>query len=259
MMVCEGDSDADGQRELDDDTEALGVGLRVTVGDVLRLRVSVPVALRQSVPEELIEVLGEREGLLEALSATDWGLLLLGDKVGLVESAPLSVTFCEGEGEADGHWLDDSDTDVLRVRVRVTVGEALRLRVGETLTLEHIEPEALRDALGDTEGLLEALAIKEGGTLPLGDKEPLGEREPLEEADCEGELDADAQRDAEGVAPVVRDLVRVTVADTLRVRVGVPEALGHGVTVPLTEDDGDAEPQALAEGDADAASLPVQL
>ena len=53
--------------------------------------------------------------------------------------------------------------------------------------------------------------------------------------------------------------MRVTVADTLRVRVGVPEALGHGVTVPLTEDDGEAELQALAEGDADAASLPVQL
>ena len=32
----------------------------------------------------------------------------------------------------------------------MTVGEALRLRVGEPLTLEHIEPEALPDALGDT-------------------------------------------------------------------------------------------------------------
>ena len=83
----------------------------------------------------------------------------------------LSVVDAEGEGEADEHWLEDSDTDVLRVRVRVTVGEALRLRVGETLALEHIEPGTLRDALGDTEGLPESLAASEGGKLPLADEE----------------------------------------------------------------------------------------
>lgn len=165
----------------------------------------------------------------------------------------------EGEPETDALREPNGVVQGVLVLLSVTVSEALRLRVGELLPLAHAEPKELREALRDKEGLPEALAASEGGTLPLGDVVGLTVKVTLEVVLSEGEPDADGQRDADDVAPVVRDPLRVTVEDTLRERVGVAEALGHGVKVPLTEDDGDAELQTLAVAVADATSLPVQL
>ena len=79
----------------------------------------------------------------------------------------LKVTVAEADGEAEGHML--ADCEALRVRVRVTVPEPLRLRVGEPLELvltvldtlgeSELEPERLGE--GEDEGESLCVAAEE--------------------------------------------------------------------------------------------------
>jgi hypothetical protein len=137
------------------------------------------------------------------------------------------------------------------------VGEVLREHVGVPLALRHIVVEGLIEALGDAEGLLEAVATTEGGVLPLGVTLELGVKDPLRVTVGEGESDDDEQRDADGDTLGVSVALCVAVGDTLRERRGVPEVLGHGDAVPLTEEERDAEPHALGEPLPDGELLPL--
>ena len=139
----------------------------------------------------------------------------------------------------------------------MTVGEVLRLRVGVPLVLAHGELVKLVETLGDTEGLLEAVATTEGGVVPLGVTLVLGVKDPLRVTVDEGEPDEDEQRDADDDMLGVRVALCVTVDDALRERRGVPEVLGHGDAVPLTEEERDAEPHALGEPLPDGELLPL--
>ena len=137
------------------------------------------------------------------------------------------------------------------------MGEVLRLRVGVPLVLAHGELEMLVETLGDAEGLPEAVATTEGGVVPLGVTLVLGVKDPLRVTVDEGEPDEDEQRDADGDMLGVRVALCVTVKDALRERKGVPDALWHGVAMPLTEDERDAELHALGEPLPDGELLPL--
>ena len=198
--VCEDDGEADGQRVLKTDPEALFLGLGVTVGEMLRLCVSAPLALKQSVLDELIEALADSDGLLEALAATEGGLLSLGEIDGLDVSVPLDVKVCEGEPDADGQRNPKAEVLGVRIALGVNVGEALKLI----------------EARGDREGQLETLSTTDGGLLPLGDNEALVVSVPLEVAVCEGEPDTEGHCESECKALGERIALRVNIGEALR-------------------------------------------
>ena len=126
----------------------------------LRLKLSVPLALGQSVLEELIDKLADSERLPEALATTEGGLLLLGDMVGLTVKDPLGVKVCDGDGEADGQREIDVIAEALRIRLRVAMCVMLRLSVGVPLVHRLSVLEKLIDALPDTTGLSEGPGIE---------------------------------------------------------------------------------------------------
>ncbi len=120
-MDADGELDAEAQREAEVEKDGLCVLLEVVLGiaepdrEALRLQVSGPLALRQSVLEVLIETLADTEGLPEALATIEGGLLPLGDKVELSVKDPLGVTVCEGDGEADGQRELEAIAEALRI------------------------------------------------------------------------------------------------------------------------------------------------
>ena len=123
--VAKEDGEADGERELDTVTEALRVGLRVTVGELVRLRVGWLLALAHAVVVGLIEALDDTEELPEALAGTESVMLPVREAIGLAVRVPLDETVCEGEAEADGQREPEGEALGKFVTLRVTVGEVL--------------------------------------------------------------------------------------------------------------------------------------
>ena len=212
LRVPEADDnpDADEHRELDRETDVERVRLREWVGELLRDRVGLPLAL--GLGETVLVMDGDGDADMQTEAVT------------LAEG--LRVPLAEGELETDGLRDPDGVTRALLLLLVVVVGDALRERVGEPLALgdgvvvmvkeEDEEIEGLTELLllGDAARLLShwlvalTVEVNEGNPVPVTKRagEPEGVMQGLGDRLCEGDDETD------------------------RERVGVP--LAHGEVVP---------------------------
>ena len=143
------DPDADEHRELDRETDGERVRLREWVGEPLRDRVGLPLALGHGETVLVMDGEGDVDMQTETITLTE-GLRL-----------PLD----ESELEPDGLRDPDDVAQVLLLRLNVVVGEALRERVGEPLELGDGVVVVVKEEEEDDEGLTELLLLADAARL----------------------------------------------------------------------------------------------